>query len=285
MNFRPHSLLAERLNLNDSSRGAVSWHVHAANEFIWIQQGRGIHETSQGSYAFQRGTLHFFAKGQRHRHRSKPKSCLAVSIRVRDESLDPMTKEDRQVKSRLAYLKQRAFCGQHLLSVEKPTWLDVQRLMQRALEEYTEQLPGFNCMLKAIVFELLVKLGRDPLIEYSSVSKKSVFGIVKVLEHLDRNPTDPVMVVDMARLAGMSRSHFHASFAQATGGSLLEYVTRLRLGYAGRLLSLGNDSITDVAFASGFSSLSRFYEVFKNHFRMTPRAYQSLKRGSEGMLK
>ena len=64
-------------------------------------------------------------------------------------------------------------------------------------------------------------------------------------------------------------------FRQHVGMSLVTYLTRQRLWQAQRLLATTDKSILEVATASGFGSLSRFYEAFAQGCKTTPRAYRA----------
>ncbi len=64
-------------------------------------------------------------------------------------------------------------------------------------------------------------------------------------------------------------------FREHVGMSLGAYLTRQRLWQAQRLLAVTDKSILEVATASGFGSLSRFYEAFAQGCKTTPRAYRT----------
>jgi transcriptional regulator GlxA family with amidase domain len=53
--------------------------------------------------------------------------------------------------------------------------------------------------------------------------------------------------------------------------SIHKFVVRMRLIRARSLLFEGSLSIENVAFQSGFSALSQFYEQFRNAYGITPR--------------
>jgi transcriptional regulator GlxA family with amidase domain len=53
--------------------------------------------------------------------------------------------------------------------------------------------------------------------------------------------------------------------------SVQKFVTRMRLIRARSLLFEGNLSIANVAFQSGFTSLSQFYEHSRKAYGITPR--------------
>jgi transcriptional regulator GlxA family with amidase domain len=59
---------------------------------------------------------------------------------------------------------------------------------------------------------------------------------------------------------------------------LREYVARLRVSHAQRLLLTSDAKILEVMLESGFRSASRFYETFAKIAGQSPRAYRALHR-------
>jgi AraC-like DNA-binding protein len=75
---------------------------------------------------------------------------------------------------------------------------------------------------------------------------------------------------EVANLCAMSPFRFGRGFKNAFGLSFRDYVVRYRLREACRLLNNPNTSITDAAFAAGFSDVSYFGRLFKKHFGICP---------------
>lgn len=79
---------------------------------------------------------------------------------------------------------------------------------------------------------------------------------------------------DLASEVGLSREHLSRLFHEALGITFSAYLNEVRLGEAKRRLSLGQESVTDIAYASGFQSLSQFNRRFKSAEGISPRAYR-----------
>jgi AraC-like DNA-binding protein len=77
-----------------------------------------------------------------------------------------------------------------------------------------------------------------------------------------------------AREACLSAFHFHRLFASAFGETPHDFLTRLRLDRAKRLLASGEMSVTDVCMEVGYSSLGSFSMKFRNFTGRPPSAYQ-----------
>ncbi len=88
--------------------------------------------------------------------------------------------------------------------------------------------------------------------------------------HFREDPT----LSDVASYLGITPNYLSEQFHEITGKKYKEYLNDVRLMYAKKLLASSNLSVTEICFASGFSSLSNFLRVFKAKFGMSPQAMQ-----------
>ncbi len=73
----------------------------------------------------------------------------------------------------------------------------------------------------------------------------------------------------------VSRFYFCKLFKKATGMTLTEYVTRVRLEKVKSMLLDPSMRVSEIVFASGFGSIPQFNAVFKRYFGMAPTAYRA----------
>jgi AraC-like DNA-binding protein len=81
-------------------------------------------------------------------------------------------------------------------------------------------------------------------------------------------------VTSLAREAGMSRSAFARDFRATLGVTPMEFVTRIRLNLARRLLVSTVRSVEAIAAEVGFSSRSHFSRVFRDHYGTDPSTFR-----------
>jgi AraC-like DNA-binding protein len=86
--------------------------------------------------------------------------------------------------------------------------------------------------------------------------------------------TEPLTVETVSGHAGLHPNYAMDVFQRTFGTTLLKYVTQHRLSHAQRLLITTDDLILHIALSSGFGSLSRFNEAFRQAFGCTPRDYR-----------
>ncbi|NJK93443.1 MAG: helix-turn-helix domain-containing protein [Blastochloris sp.] len=80
-----------------------------------------------------------------------------------------------------------------------------------------------------------------------------------------------VNLLGVARECAVSSGHLSRLFHQSTGLTFREYVVRLRAEHAHDLLRHSKKSVTEIAFESGFQSISQFHRMFRRIYRCTPR--------------
>jgi AraC-like DNA-binding protein len=83
--------------------------------------------------------------------------------------------------------------------------------------------------------------------------------------------------LDIATIAAAADLHPNYAmqlFKRTCGMSLWDYLTRLRVSHAQRLLLLTDWKVSRIALDSGFNSHSRFYESFVKICGKTPKAYR-----------
>lgn len=79
---------------------------------------------------------------------------------------------------------------------------------------------------------------------------------------------------ELSEMSGRTKEHLCRSFRKYFGVAPTEYINAKRLNYAANLLLHSDMKVVDVAFASGFQSLSRFYHAFREEFGVSPLDYR-----------
>ncbi len=94
--------------------------------------------------------------------------------------------------------------------------------------------------------------------------------VARVLKHVHTEYATPLSIDDLARKAGMSVAAFHHYFKLVTASSPLQYLKRIRLDQARRLMAHDGYNASTAARAVGYESPSQFSREFKRLFGVTP---------------
>ncbi|MCB1498228.1 MAG: helix-turn-helix domain-containing protein [Bauldia sp.] len=104
----------------------------------------------------------------------------------------------------------------------------------------------------------------------------------RVVDHVQKNISRPINIVELSREAHLSQSQFRKRFRGLFGVSPNEFILRTRLQRAARLLKNTDDALIRIALDCGFCDQSYFTKRFRDFFGATPRRYrQTAPRGIE----
>jgi AraC-like DNA-binding protein len=102
--------------------------------------------------------------------------------------------------------------------------------------------------------------------------------IVRARERMHDESDRLLRVSELARQACLSEQHFVRLFRAAYGCTPGQYLGKVRMNEAKRLLAQGT-SVTEVCFSVGYSSLGTFSHRFALETSLSPRAFQRQMRG------
>ena len=102
--------------------------------------------------------------------------------------------------------------------------------------------------------------------------------VLAVLE----KPGAPYTVESLAALAGMSRASFADRFSQVFGQAPMDFVQRVRLRIAARLLTTTDLPIKVIASTIGYASRSAFSRAFETVYGAGPSDFRSFGGTDEG---
>lgn len=98
--------------------------------------------------------------------------------------------------------------------------------------------------------------------------------ITKAKQYIQEHQADEISLGDVAGAVNTSTFYFCKMFKKSTGINFTEYLARVRVEKAKNLLLNPNQRISEVAFASGFQSLSHFNRVFRRIAGQSPTRYR-----------
>jgi AraC-like DNA-binding protein len=104
--------------------------------------------------------------------------------------------------------------------------------------------------------------------------------ISRVLAHIDDNLDRNISLTDLASIMGLSASRFSHVFKAAHGVAPYRYILRRRIEKAKTLLCNCDATIAAISGQVGFSSESRFRQIFVRYTGATPSAYRSTRDSS-----
>jgi AraC-like DNA-binding protein len=86
--------------------------------------------------------------------------------------------------------------------------------------------------------------------------------------------TEQITVTEIGQTVALHPNYAMSLFKKAFGTTLIDYLTHHRVSHAQGLLATTDEKIVEIAFSSGFNSISRFNEAFRRACGCSPRDYR-----------
>ncbi|MDH4413289.1 MAG: helix-turn-helix domain-containing protein [Rhizobium sp.] len=109
---------------------------------------------------------------------------------------------------------------------------------------------------------------------FSANDSERVEHIERMLRFIAEHALENISAEEVGRAVALHPNYAMSIFKRAVGHTINQAIVRHRLDTAQSLLISTDLSITDVAFESGFGSVSRFYEAFSERFMEKPTAFR-----------
>lgn len=98
--------------------------------------------------------------------------------------------------------------------------------------------------------------------------------IRKAIEHIEKEFRHPLSPKDVAQAIGVSPNWLSKLFKREVGQNIMDHIVALRIEEAKRLLRETKEDVSEVAFQSGFNSLTNFHRTFKTMVKESPLSYR-----------
>jgi AraC-like DNA-binding protein len=99
---------------------------------------------------------------------------------------------------------------------------------------------------------------------------------LRAKQYIHEKIGEDISLREVARKVNTSSYYLCKQFKKSTGLSYTEYVSRIRIHKAKRLLKSPEVRVSEVAFQVGFQSLTHFNRVFKKFTGHSPTEFRSL---------
>jgi AraC family transcriptional regulator len=145
---------------------------------------------------------------------------------------------------------------------------------QAAADEGIDISPEEAGLMVVARFVDVIAPGRERDVEAQPMLRRRM---ARVADWMHSRLESPVSLDEAAREAGLSSYHFLRGFRQVTGVTPHQYLVRLRLGRAARLLVRTDLPVTQVALDAGFEDLSNFIRTFRRATGKSPGRFRALR--------
>jgi AraC family L-rhamnose operon transcriptional activator RhaR/AraC family L-rhamnose operon regulatory protein RhaS len=132
---------------------------------------------------------------------------------------------------------------------------------------------GFKPVIRSYFQTLIVYLSRQYSAQKNQVSGK-LFNLASAVAFMENNFLESLEVGSIAAISHLSTRQFSRVFKSYYSMSPKEYLIKLRLDYACKLMEQSNMNLGTIAMDCGFSDISFFSRQFKAKFGISPKKFR-----------
>lgn len=124
------------------------------------------------------------------------------------------------------------------------------------------------------ILDFLIYMSEHHLEEANISAKKIDISIRQALSHINSEFDKKLSADRISKKAGFSKYHFLREFKKATGQTFSDYLTKVRIENAKKLLLTTTLPVKEICYKSGFDSEAYFSKVFKLSEKETPSSFR-----------
>jgi len=265
-----HSFITRKLPL----KSVDNIHSHNNFELNFITSGTGRRIVGDNISGFEKGDLVLMGPDLPHCWELSPQEEESTSFCIVTHFSEDIMKSDFFKMPELEKVMELLKQSERGLRFRVDDHAEIQETLERmtsleGLEYYIEMLKVFNLLLQVT--------DRDKLsnpIDRAEVFSKNLEKVNKVYEYVFQNIQEGIKLDEAAALLNMAPSSFCRFFKKKTDITFMEYVKRVRVGMAAKLLAESDRQITQICFESGYNNLANFNHYFKSIMGKTPSEYR-----------
>jgi AraC-like DNA-binding protein len=236
-----------------------SWEIGrvlGACQIIFISEGRGLFESrATGPVRVSAGTALVVLPGVWHRYAPDPSTGWTEQwVELQGRTMEALCRRGALSPASAVVAMQRA--------------LELETLMDKIQERLRSAAMGFDAEAAALGLHVLALVVEAPRL--TAVPRPITAFVARAERMLAEAVDHPPAIPRLARELGVAYSYFRREFKRHTGLAPYQYVRRMRLEKARRLIGNSSDSLQTIADRLGFASPYHLSAAFKKHYGQSP---------------
>lgn len=252
-------------------------HSHQEAQLMWIKKGEGVLVVEDTLHPFKENDIFFLGANQPHVFKSMSQDGLFNESRSISIFFDPHGKLKSLFSlgefESLNHFINRNSCG---FKVPEAYFNQIsERVVQLKSADELDKLMQFFYLLRSLasISKETVPLCAER-IESAIQSNGNVSRMTLICNYIKENYKKELTLEDVANHANLTPQAFCRYFKKHCGITFLSYLNRIRIKEVCHQLNGDHlDSVSFIAFSSGFNSITNFNRVFKQIIGCNPMEY------------
>jgi len=126
-----------------------------------------------------------------------------------------------------------------------------------------------KCVLLSVARELgMDRPGSAPAVDHPIIRE--------IVTYIDRRYAEEISVEQLGSMFSLNTSYLCRLFRRETGMTVMDYINKVRIEHACRMMRETDESISHIALRTGYNSTAYFDRRFRQHTGVTPTQYLAL---------
>lgn len=264
--------------LSKNILGFVSWHWHREFQFCLVTTGTVAFWVQGRQLTLPAGQGLFINSNVLHMAKPETPDAAYCCIDILPSLLCGFPGSLLDV-SLITPLSADASLPLFRFSGETPESREALALLEKIRQLSHRKTTGYPLMVTGLLMELLGRM-LSMLDAAPAAPKEDMSRLRSVLQFIDRHYMEHLTLGQCAQRSGLSDSEFCRQFKRAMHCTLTGYIRQVRLQKsAAELLLHPEKSVSQIAYATGFSTTSYFISQFRAATGKTPLAYRQERSG------
>ncbi|MDF2662824.1 MAG: AraC family transcriptional regulator [Paenibacillus sp.] len=255
------------------------WHDHL--EFIRVLRGPVTVHIDSETFAAQTGDIYFINSNQIHSVTTEVdvsgNGKGEIQGMVFDKSILLLVADNLEIRQALT-----VFGGSNVIrnyyAPAHPLWSELTEAMGKAYDEFTKRETAYEFGILSCVYRMMTPLLRlhQHVPRSGDPDKHAAYfrRLKPAVDYMETHFSGKVYMESVCQTVNMSPYHFSSMFKKVFGIPPIQYLTRVRIDRAKRMLLDRDIPVTEIAERSGFCNINYFDKVFKEQSGFTPIEYR-----------
>jgi AraC-like DNA-binding protein len=261
--FSKSDYFQERQQVSASEKliGSIAAHWHDFYEIEFFLSGGGTYTVNGTGYPVKKGSLFCMSPTDFHAYETGGQARI-INIMFMDQDLDKdlMLSLLRLEKNMAVRFPEAEFDG-------------ICQLCRLIVQQEDIEAPFHQTCAESLLNSLLVMVYRK--LEGGRGRAADVTLTAKALHYMELHFRDALTLAETAGAAGLSPNYFSRKFHEDMGVTFQEYLVKMRLDYAHKMLLYSDAAVSEICSQAGFGSLAHFLRAFKKLYGQSPKSYRS----------
>ena len=254
--------------------GAVPMHFHPELEFLIVESGRMSNLLEDAEYLTSDGDIIFFNKGVPHATQPIVDGTVQHMIQFKVPST---------FRGALRYLSDilsRTVVPVFVFHSDDCDYAELKSHLIDMFDQDADSGVAADYRTTADIYYVISLLHRRGILadERAAFDFGQLQKLVPLFEYIDTHFAEQITLDGCAELLCLNKTYLCRLFRTATGITLWDYVNFVRVSRSEEMLA-GDMNLSEIAYATGFSSPSYFHRTFKKYKQMSPSEYRKLYSG------